>query len=265
MRPDMSQRRVSVTHRAWGVIVLTLFGAFASHASAAGAAKFAERTIARSRVLVGDVIDQAPGSLATVDLGPAPAAGATRVLTRQEILAALPQDLDTRRLDVPASVRVVRKARTLAPGEIDRLAREALVRTPLPRGVTLGAVKAPVKGLTVPDGFDVVRLEVPKPPRREARIASNATMLFTEGGFVIAKAQIPVDLVVSGEATTPDVKKGDRVTLVIRRGLVELRAAVVANADADVGEGLQVTVGESGRAMRARLVSATPPTAEEVL
>jgi hypothetical protein len=261
----MSRRRVSVTRHAVSVIALTLLGAFASHASAAGAAKLAERTIARSRVLVGDVIERAPGTLATVDLGPAPAAGAARVLTREEILAALPHDLDARRLDVPASVRIVRKTRTLAADEVERLAREALVRTPLPRGVSLGAVKAPVKGLTVPDGFDAVRIEVPKPPRREARLASNATLYFTESGFVIAKAQIPVDLVVSGEATTPDVKKGDRVTLVIRRGLVELRAAVVANADADVGEGLQVTVGESGRAMRARLVSANPPTAEEVL
>jgi flagella basal body P-ring formation protein FlgA len=222
-----------------------------------------ERSIARSRVTVGDVVPGAPANLSAIDLGPSPTPGSARIVRREEVIAALPQDVDAKALSIPEQVRVVRKARDLSTAEIEQLVRDAVSRDPLPRGVTVNAVKAPVKGLTVPDGYDRVRVSIPKPPRREARLSSTATLLFSEGDFVVAKAPIPVDLVVSAAAATPDVKKGDRLTLVVKRGLVEIRATVTANADADVGENLQVTVGDSGKALRAKLVSADPPTAEE--
>jgi hypothetical protein len=48
--------------------------------------------------------------------------------------------------------------------------------------------------------------------------------------------------------------RGGALTLVVRRGLVEVTSAAVAGADADIGNILQVTLRPSGRTVRARLV-----------
>jgi hypothetical protein len=261
-----SRRSSSISSRlALALLVVALGGprVLLPTATADAAAPLVERVVAHARVTVADVVPNAPSTIASIDLGPSPTPGGSRVVRRDEIVAALPQDIDAKSLSIPEQVRVTRKSRELSATDVDRLVRDAIARDPLPRGVSVNAVKAPVKGLTVPEGFDSVRVTIPKPPRREARLTSTATVLFSEAGFVVAKAQIPVDLVVSAAATTPDVKKGDRITLVVRRGLIEIRAAVTANGDADVGENLQVTVGDSGKALRAKLVAADPPTAEE--
>lgn len=244
-------------------LLVTFLAIAVSPMAASAAPPVPERQLAHARITLGDVVERAPGELAAIDLGPAPAAGASRLLRRDEVLAALPQDADPKKLEVPEVVRVVRKARTLPPAEIDALVTRALASSPLPKGVSLTATKPAAKGATVPDGFDGVRIEVPKPPRREGRVSSSATVLLTEAGFVVAKLQVPVELAVSSAGALPDVKKGERLALVVRRGLVEIRATVTANADADVGDFLQVTVGDSGKALRVRLAAANPPVAEE--
>jgi flagella basal body P-ring formation protein FlgA len=52
-----------------------------------------------------------------------------------------------------------------------------------------------------------------------------------------------------------ELVKGAPVTLVVRRGLVEVTAPAVLSVDADVGDIVQVLLRPSGRAMRAHLVA----------
>jgi hypothetical protein len=52
----------------------------------------------------------------------------------------------------------------------------------------------------------------------------------------------------------PDVAKGATITLLVRRGLVEVSIGAVAGADGDTGGILPVLLKPSGRVVRARIV-----------
>jgi flagella basal body P-ring formation protein FlgA len=65
---------------------------------------------------------------------------------------------------------------------------------------------------------------------------------------------VPVELRLTQEALQFDVMKGGAVTVVVRRGLVEVTTLGMAGSDADIGSILQVTLRPSNRTVRARLV-----------
>ena len=68
-------------------------------------------------------------------------------------------------------------------------------------------------------------------------------------------ALVPVDLLVSEDGAAYDAPRGAAVTLIVRRGFVEIRAAGFAGADADVGDPVPIQLRPSGRIVRARLSS----------
>jgi hypothetical protein len=219
---------------------------------AAGAiASVREIRVASFRVRACDVVDGLSPEAAGVDLGPAPALGGTRIIDRDEIVRALrAHDIDDPG-NVPASVRVLRRARTLQPADVDRLVRETL-GSKLPRGVALSAVH-PGRPLDVPDGWTRATVDVPRPPRRTGPLASTASVVFFEDAQALVRVAVPVDLTLSEEAAIPDLQHGARVTLVVRRGLVEVTSSATAGADADVGAVLPVVLHPAGRIVRARL------------
>ena len=67
------------------------------------------------------------------------------------------------------------------------------------------------------------------------------------------RLSVPLELNLSQEATVYDVTRGSRVTLVIRRGLIEVSSVGTAGADADVGDLVPVILTPSGRTLSARL------------
>ncbi len=205
------------------------------------------------RVRVGDVIRNAPAEAADVDLGPSPAAGGSRLIDREQILSALRAHGETSGLRVPEAVRVVRRVTSLTPGDLDRMVRDALPAARLPRGATIAAVRAP-RSVDVPSGWSAVSADIPRPPRRAGSFATTAVVTLRAGEEIVARITVPVELALSAEAATPDLVRGATVTLLVRQGLVEVRASGNAGADANVGEPVPVVLRPSGRVLRARLI-----------
>ena len=73
------------------------------------------------------------------------------------------------------------------------------------------------------------------------------------GRIVLPPLLVPVELNVSDEGAKPDAGRGQPVQIVLRRGLIEVAAAAVLGADANVGETVPVTIRNTGRVVRAKL------------
>lgn len=232
-----------------------MIGLCAALRAAPGAAESIRQvTVTGTRVHLGEIVPSAGADASTVDLGPAPAAGASRLVMRADIVAAL----GAKQLSVPGSVpdavRVLRKSKHLEPSELDAIVRAAVSAKDLARGVTLAKVRAD-RPVDVADGWTRVDVNIPRAPKKEGTFSTVAIASLFVGDEVIARLPVPVDLSVSSEGATFDAPRGAAITLVVQRALVEVRAAGTAGADADVGDVLPVQLLDSGRVMRARLTS----------
>lgn len=233
--------------------MLAAFAALAGTVPAGAGAPVKEVPVVGPRVLLADVVPAAPASVASVDLGPAPAPGGSRFVTQDELKKAAAGAGAKVLAALPAAVRVVRKMKHLTAADIDRETRKAVATAGLRKGVTLQGVRAP-KSADVAEGWTSVTAEVPKPPRRTGKLPTTATLTFSRGTEVLARLAVPIDLDLSAQAAIPDIAKGGALTITVRAGLVEISAAAMASADADIGDELMVTLRPSGRILRAVLV-----------
>jgi hypothetical protein len=207
-----------------------------------------------ARVSLAELMPALGEGVAGVDLGRAPAPGGSRVISRQDIEQALAEQQIQGVKAIPAAVRVVRKMDGLGADRLGALTREALSRAGLAKGLTLTAVR-PTSRASVAAGWEQVTVSVPKPPRRAGAWATTVMLEFVVAGDRVARVAVPVTFDVSPEAAAPDVAKGDRLTLLVRHGLIEVRVPAHAAAAADVGQTVPVTLRPSGRMVRARLVA----------
>lgn len=220
----------------------------------------AERTVNRSRVFLGDIAD-VPAELALVDLGKAPRAGSSRVITLEEIKRSVDASA-LARVKLPKSIKVVRKAKKFEKSALAAVAEDAIAAQTLPKGARFVSVTARAAA-TVADGYDATRVDVPRLPRRAGKFTTPATLRFLEDGEEVSSALVDLALELPAAAAIPDVKKGGKVSLVIVRGAIEIRATAVANEDADLGEVFMVTVADSKKSLRARLAEIAPAVAME--
>jgi hypothetical protein len=207
-----------------------------------------------TRIHLADVMREVGGEVGSVDLGPAPVAGGSRVVSRADIVTAL----GAKQLAVPASVpdavRVVRKARHLEAADLNALVRTAVASKDLARGVSLAKVRAD-RPVDVADGWTRVDVDVPRAPKKAGTFATTAIASLFVGDEVIARLPVPLDLTVSADGERFDASRGASLTLIVQRLFVEIRTEGFAGADADIGEVLPVQLRPSGRVLRARLVS----------
>lgn len=216
-----------------------------------------------TRVHLGDLLANVDATEAAVDLGPSPAAGGSRLVSRAEIVSLLNAQHLAPPAAIPDAVRVVRRARHLQPAELEVIVRDAIGSRPLGRGVSLTAVRIP-RAVDVADGWSNVEVDVPRAPKKVGAFTTTAiASFFTRAGEVIGRVAAPVELTVSPNGALYDSTRGSAVTLVLRRGLVEVRAAGVAMADADVGDVVPVQLRPSGRVLRARLITTDEALAVE--
>ena len=255
----MSQRRS----------ILAAFFAVALQVAASpatGATPVKEVQVMGPRVHLIDVVPTAPAAFATADLGPAPAPGGSRFVTQEELRTAAAGASAKVIASLPPAIRVVRKMRKLTAVDLERETRKAILATGLRRGVTIAAVRAP-KSSEIADGWTSITASVPKPPRRAGRVPTTAALTFSRGAEILARLAVPIDLDLAAEAAIPDIAKGAALAVTVKMGLVEITAAALAAADADIGEELLVTLRPSGRVLRAVLIApgkaliATPSSA----
>lgn len=149
--------------------------------------------------------------------------------------------------------------RRLVAAEVAELARTAAAAggVRLPRGASIESARlAPGAAPEVPIAPARTVLDVTPPPRRAGTVRAAAVLVFFDRkGDVAARVPVTLELTVPPEALIHDVAKGSTLTLVVRRGLVEIATSAVASSDADVGDVIQVLVRPSGRAMRATILS----------
>ena len=197
-----------------------------------------------------------------VELGPTPPIGSSRIVDRAEIERAFAQANVTPPKKIPAAVRVSRKTRRLDAADVASAIRTSLAAAPLPRGATLSNVRA--TGADVPADFQRVSVDLPVLPRRAGPTTVQAIVTFLgESDAPLQKTITPIELVLPPEAAFPDIPRGAPMTLIIRRGLVEVSISGVAATDGDIGAILPVTIRPSGRVLRARAVDRTHAVALE--
>jgi hypothetical protein len=148
--------------------------------------------------------------------------------------------------------------RSPVAGELAELARTALSSSVvrLPKGATVLAAHPSSAGkVLVPIAPSHVTIDVTPPARRAGPVTATAVLVFWKDADIAARIPLRLDLSVPPEALVYDVAKGRFVTVVVRRGLVEVTAPAVASSDGDVGDVIQVLLRPSGRALRAEIIS----------
>jgi hypothetical protein len=143
-------------------------------------------------------------------------------------------------------------------GELAELARAALASSPvrLPKGTKVVAARpSTATDVRVPIAPSRVTIDLTAPARRVGPVVATAVLVFWKDSDIAARIPLRLDLSVPPEALVYDVPKGGVVTLVVRRGLVEVSAQAVTSSDADIGDVVQVLLRPSGRALRAELVA----------
>jgi hypothetical protein len=231
------------------LLVLALALAFSRSADARPTIR--EVGVASARVYVGDLASGLTREAADVDIGPAPAAGGSRLIDREEIVQALRAKHIVEPAGLPSAVRVVRKMKRLWAADLETIVRDALAEKLTP-GVALSAVH-PLQFVDVPEGCTRITADLTRPPHRKGPFPSVVRLTFYDAAQALWMLTVPVDLTLSDEALVSDVQRGNRVTLVIRRGLVEVSSAGTAGADADVGNLIPIVLHPSGRIIQARV------------
>lgn len=235
-----------------------LFAAFVLSASlltvsADGRSGLRQVAVTGPRIMLSDVLVGDASSVVAVDLGAAPAPGGSRIIDRRLIRKALEREQITGIDKLPKAVRVVRKMEKLTRERLSQIAKRAMARTKLRRGITLIQWRPP-RGVRVAAGWDTVSLRLPKPPRRQGNWSTTALLTFTANGKRLARLAIPASFAISAAGARPDVDKGAPVVLLVRRGLVEIKVQATAKSAADIGDVFSVTLRPSGRQVRAKLL-----------
>jgi hypothetical protein len=159
---------------------------------------------------------------------------------------------------VPTAPAKPKTTRHPVANELTELARNAIATSSvhLPKGATLVAAR-PSAGAAVdiPVAPSRVTIDVTLPPRRAGTIMTTAVLVFWKDADVSARVPLHLELSVPPEALLFDVPKGGVLTLVVRRGLIEVSTQAVASADGDIGDIVQVLLRPSGRVLRAQIVA----------
>lgn len=244
------------------VVAALLFGlgAQATLASAAPTGAPAEVLVSAPQVLLGDLVAHVPEAQRSTPVCASPPSHGSRLLTREEIRAALLAQNVKFEGSLPASVRVVRKMQLLSPKEIESLSAAALTG-PMPKGATLKRVRA-LGPFAVPAGWSSAEVSLPKPPRRTGEHAQATSLLLMHEGQNVATVPVMVEMQLSEAAARFDVPKGSTIQLTVQHGSVIVRAQATTLADGDVGSVVVVSV-PSGKHLHARLESTERATSVE--
>jgi hypothetical protein len=198
----------------------------------------------------------APGVVHDVDLGPAPAPGNSRLLSRQEIERQLREAGQSPSLvRVPASIRVTSAAKRWTVAELETLVQPAIERA-LPRGARLAKLRVR-KGYALSPRSEVGRVTIGKLPKREGSHQTTAMVELVADGETSVRLPVSVELELGAQASQSVLEKGAAVHLVIERGAARVSAVGVALSAGDVGDVVQFKVQNTHKVLRARIESRT--------
>jgi hypothetical protein len=230
---------------------LFAFAALATLSAAAGADN--RVSIEGPIVRVSDIDPGAPPELADIELGRAPAPGASRVFVAKEIRQRVREaGADPARMNVPASVRVESPAERWKPEEV-AVRADPVVRAALPQGVSLLKLDAH-NTIVVPPGSTVAHVH-PVIPHAVGQHEVTVVAEVRRRDEIVGRAQLSLVVDVGDDAFAPILRKGDRITLVIDQGNARIGAGAVTLADANAGDAILCKVSSTGKVLKAKIQS----------
>lgn len=208
----------------------------------------------RSRIVLADLVRDVPEALESVDLGPAPLPGKTRLMTRQDIAERLRSlGVSGSRLDLPTSVRVESKAELFTPAALTSLV-EGPLRAALPAGVRLERLLVKGDQLLSPD-IRVGHVRLPRFAPEDGMQSQTATVELLWGAQVVMRLPVLITVQVVSTQGSELVPRGSTLTLVIARGNVRVSASAETLSPARVGQEVVVRVGTTKKTISAKLTS----------
>ncbi len=231
-------------------LVVLLVAALSGTAAAEAPASL---LVIRARLTVGDVVKDAPTGARDVELGPAPSPGASRVVSRDEIVRSLRRAGKTAEFAMPTTTRVTRASEHLASRALAELSR-ATITAQLPAGVTLTRVEA-TSDFTAPSGTRVGQATIPKLPKTKGPFHTTANVELLQDDVRVAIIPIAVVVEISEAAAAPDLRKGAHVTVVVERATLSVSTEATLLKDADVGDATMVMLTATSRTVKVKLTS----------
>jgi hypothetical protein len=214
------------------------------------------------RLVLRDVLPECPGRACEVDLGVAPPAGSSRLVTAAAMLKAIADaGEDTAPFASLAGVRVLSASRALSAREVGELSRPAIQRV-VPPGVELVGIEAKA-ALVVPLLASVGQCTLPALPRRAGAMTSTALVDWMHDGVLVRREPVLVRLVISEPAGRADVPRGHTLTLMIERKSATISAHGVALRDTEIGQIAPFKVQRTGRVVQARVTSQSVAVVQE--
>jgi hypothetical protein len=217
-----------------------------------------EKTISSSRVLLGDLVLDAPADIADLDLGPAPSAGASRLYSAADLLAAAQQV--GRKIVVTDSVRVVRATKRWSQAEFLAFVTPKL-KSMLPEYAKLLRIEVP-RGLVTVPSIELKRLELGQVPNRRGTVHTTAMVELSIDGRIEQRLSLPIVLDLDERPKPVEVDRGTSVVLVINLGSAKVSATAITLQSTAVGSVALFRVLKTRKTLRARLL--TTSTAEVV-
>jgi hypothetical protein len=220
------------------------------------------QTIDTARIHLSDVSDgYDDGELASLDLGPAPPPGNSRLLSRSEVEDQLhAAGDDGKNLRMPASLRVKSAAKHWSMDELRDALTPKLVSA-LPAGVDFKSAKLNRTLVTSPS-VKVGEAHLPRIPKHVGELTLTATVDLVQDDVTVVRVPITLVVQVTEAATLPAAAKGTRVNLVIEHGGARVTALATAMSDIELGATGLFRVASTLRVLRARLLS--PDSAQVV-
>jgi Chaperone for flagella basal body P-ring formation len=212
-------------------------------------------SVGRQRILLEDVLPDAPGALADADLGPAPPPGRSIFLSFEDI------QLRLRALGIAASqlklpvhgVRVSSQSKVFTPNELEALVRPS-IEAALPPFVSLTSLHVERDSILSPDvRLGQVRLGNIRPRAGRAREVATVELLW--GTTVVARLPVSLDLKVEERPETVPVPRGTVLSLVIVKGNVEVTVLAETLGAGRVGESVMLRAHSTKKIVSARLIS----------
>lgn len=199
---------------------------------------------AQDRILLGEILPALEGTeLGAISIGDAPPPGASRIVYRSEILAALTRaGRDARGLAIPPRARVLRTARDVTEDELRALASSVLTQAVEP--CSLDGVRTPAR-VRVASGELEVAAEASTPARSGT---APAVLVLRAGG---RETRLPVQ--VSVRCPAPVVMPGARVRVLVRVGAARASAPGIARQPGRVGDIIVVQNAQTQARLRARV------------
>jgi hypothetical protein len=241
---------------------LSCFGFLLATTFALSASAELSQTIDTARIHLSDVSDgYDDGDLASLDLGPAPPPGNSRLLSRAEVEDQLhAAGDDGKSLRMPSSLRIKSAAKHWSAEEL----RDALtpkIISALPVGVNFKSSRSTRTLVTSPK-VRVGEAHVPRIPKHAGELTLTATVDLVQDEVTVVRVPVTLVVQVTDAATLPAAAKGTRVNLVIEHGPARVTALAIAMSDIELGATGLFRVASTQRVLRARLLS--PDSAQVV-